>query len=220
MKHPIAPIAALFCLFSLGVSAQTPETTAPGGAGGPSKIAVIQFQDAVTATNEFQRDFADLQKKYDPKRQQLKALSDQVDALKKQLQSQASTLSDAERESRARVIDDKTKELQRDAEDDQNDFNQDTRDTFNTVANKVGQVLISYAKSHGYTIVLDGTQAQDQSPLVLYAADATNISKAIVDAYNAKSGIPAPAAGTARPPAPRPGAAAPRTAAPNAPTPH
>ena len=34
----------------------------------PSKVAVIAFQAAVTQTNEFQRDFADLQKKYDPRR--------------------------------------------------------------------------------------------------------------------------------------------------------
>ena len=32
------------------------------------KIAVIAFQAAVTQTNEFQRNFADLQKKYEPKR--------------------------------------------------------------------------------------------------------------------------------------------------------
>lgn len=220
MKQPIASIAALLCSFGLGAAAQTPAAPAATSAG-PSKIAVIEFQNAVTATNEFQRDFADLQKKYDPKRQQLKTLNDQVESLKKQLQDQASTLSDAERQSRARVIDDKTKELQRDAEDDQNDFNQDMRDTFNKVAQKVGQVLISYAQAHGYTVVLDSSQAQDQSPLVLYRADTTDISKAILDAYNTKSGIPAPAAGAVRPPVPAPktGQTAPKTA-PATPTPH
>ncbi|HLY41282.1 MAG TPA: OmpH family outer membrane protein [Terracidiphilus sp.] len=222
MKQPVAYIAALFCSFAIGAAAQGDTSSAPATApAGPSKIAVIEFQSAVTATNEFQRDFADLQKKYDPKRQQLKTLNDQVESLKKQLQDQSSTLSEADRQSRARVIDEKTKELQRDAEDDQNDFNQDMRDTFNKVAQKVGQVLISYSKEHGYTVVLDATQAQDQSPMVLYATDATNISKAIVDAYNVKSGVPAPAPGSPRPtvPAAKPGATAPRTA-PAAPAPH
>jgi len=35
----------------------------------------------VGQTNEFQRNFADLQKKYEPKRQQLKTLNDEVENL-------------------------------------------------------------------------------------------------------------------------------------------
>ena len=60
----------------------------PAVSAGPAKVAVIAFQAAVSQTNEFQRDFADLQKKYDPKRQQLKTLSDEIDTLTKQLQDQ------------------------------------------------------------------------------------------------------------------------------------
>ena len=41
-------------------AAQKPATLSTG----PSKVAVIAFQAAVSQTNEFQRDFADLQKKY------------------------------------------------------------------------------------------------------------------------------------------------------------
>ena len=67
-------------------AAQKPAASAPAG---PSKVAVIMFQAAVSQTNEFQRDFADLQKKYDPRRVALKTLSDQVDALTKQLQAGA-----------------------------------------------------------------------------------------------------------------------------------
>jgi len=62
---------------------------------------------AVAQTNEGQRNFADLQKKYDPKRQQLKVLSDEVDNLTKQLQAQGDKLSPAEQQSRAKAIDDK-----------------------------------------------------------------------------------------------------------------
>ena len=47
------------------------------------KIAVIGFQEAVAQTNDFQRRFADLQKKYDPKRQELKTLNDQIASLQR-----------------------------------------------------------------------------------------------------------------------------------------
>ncbi len=198
MKRSSAIVAALLTGLSLTAAAQ-----APAAPAGPTKIAVVAFQAAVAQTNEFQRDFADLQKKFTPKRDQLKALSDEIDGLKKQLQTQGSTLSEAERASRTKAIDDKTKQLQRSAEEAQNDFKQEMQDTYGTVANKVGGVLIDYAKQQGYTLVLDG--GQQQVAVILYANTSTDITKALIDAYNVKSGIPAPP--------PQPAAAAPRPAA-------
>ena len=52
-------------------------------------------------------------------------------------------------------------------------------------------VLTSYEQQQGYTLVLD--YAQQQTP-VLYAQPSTDITKAIIDAYNVKSGVPAPPA--------------------------
>jgi outer membrane protein len=145
----------------------------------------------VAQTNEGQRNFADLQKKYDPKRQQLKAESDEVDNLTKQLQAQGDKLSEEQRASRAKVIDEKKKKLDRSAEDAQNDFQQEMQELYNGLASKVYDVLASYAQQQGYTLVLD--VAQQQNP-VLYASDSTNITKQIIDAYNVKSGVPAPPA--------------------------
>ena len=175
--------------------------TAPAPAG-PLRIAVVSFQDVVTQTNEFQRHFADLQKKYDPKRQELKTLGDEIDTLTKQLDAQGASLGDAERANRAKVIDDKKKRAQRMADDAQNDFQQEMQQIFNNTAGKVGDVLIDYAQKQGFTLVLDGGEMQ-QGPFVLYSVPSTDISKAIVDAYNLKSGVSAPASLPAAP-APRP----------------
>lgn len=178
--------ALLLCAGAIGTaSAQAPAPAIT------TKVGVIAFQTAVTQTNEFVRDFTDLQKKYEPKRQELKALSDQVDTLKKQLQTQADTLNDTERESRARTINEKEKQLKRTQEDDQNNFEQDMQQTFNSVATKVGDTLIDYAKQHDYSVVIDGGNAQAQ--VVLYASTTTDLTKEIIDAYNTKSGVPAPA---------------------------
>jgi outer membrane protein len=65
-------------------------------------VAVIEFQAVVSQTNEFQRDFGDLQKKYEPKRTQLKTMADEIDSLEKQLQAQGDKLSDEARASRPR----------------------------------------------------------------------------------------------------------------------
>jgi outer membrane protein len=199
-----ASVIAGFGLSAAGQAAAAPAGGDTAQATQPSRIAVISFQAVVTQTNEFQRNFADLQKKYAPKRQELKTLSDQIESLQKQLQAQGTTLSDEERESRGRTISDKQKQLQREQEDDQNDFQQDMQDTFNGVATKVGDVLVSYAQQHGFTLVLDGGEQQVQ--FVLYHNPTTDISQAILDAYNTKSGVPAPAAAQPSAPTPRPSA--------------
>jgi len=197
MKRSLALIVTLASGIVLSAAAQTP--AAPAAPAGPAKIAVIAFQAAVAQTNEGQRNFADLQKKYDPKRQQLKGLSDEIDSLKKQLQAQGDKLSDAERATRAKTVDDKEKQLQRSAEDAQNDMNQEMQELYNNLASKVYDVMATYAQQQGYTLVLD--IGQQQSP-VLYATPTIDISKALVEAYNVKSGVPAPAAPAAAPKAP------------------
>ena len=216
MKRSLALVLTLASGFAMSAAAQTPAAAASAPAAGPAKIAVIAFQVAVAQTNEGQRNFADLQKKYDPRREQLKRLSDEVDSLTKQLQTDEAKLTPAEQQSRANAIDNKKKQLDRDAQDASNDFQQEMQDIYNNLASKVYDVLQSYAELHGYTLVLD--VSQQQSP-VLYASNPTNITKEIIDAYNVKSGIPAPpapAAGAAeapKPVAPRPTAPRPAPAA-------
>jgi len=206
MKRSLALAVTLASGLTLSAAAQAPAGAASSAAAsapaGPAKIAVVAFQVAVANTNEGQRNFADLQKKYEPKRQQLKTLSDEIDTMQKQMQAQGEKLSDSERANRAKTIDEKKKQLQRDAEDAQNDMQGEMQETYNTLASKVYDVMASYAQQHGYTLILD--VAQQQTP-VLYANESTNITKAVIDAYNVKSGVPAPPTPPAAP------AAAPKT---------
>ena len=161
------------------------------------KIAIINFQQAVAATNEGQRNFAQLRVKFEPKQAQLKAQSDEIDSLKKQLQDAGATLSEPERDSRLRVIDEKTKSLQRTAEDAQNEASGAMNDMYQALAQKVYAVLDTYSGQNKFTMVLD-VSAQ-QTP-VLWATGTPDITKQIVDAYNVKSGVPPqPAAGAAAP---------------------
>ncbi len=205
MKRSLALIAILASGFVLSAAAQTP--AAPAAPAGPAKVAVIAFQVAVAQTNEGQRNFADLQKKYAPKEAELKAKGDEIDKLTDELKAQGPKLSDAERATRAATIDEKKKQLSRSVEDLRGDANQEMQEMYNALASKVYDVLASYARQQGYTLVLD--VAQQQNP-VLYASDSTNITKAVIDAYNVKSGVPAPPAPAAA--APKPAAKAPAAA--------
>ncbi len=180
-------------------NAPSAAATAVAVPAGPAKVAIIMFQPAVAQTNEGQRDFAEIRKKYEPKQAQIKAQSDEIDTLKKQLQTSGATLSDAERASRTQTIDQKEKALQRSGEDAQNDFQQEIQQTYATLAEKVYGSVQSYASQNGYTLVVDASQ--QQSP-VLWANPATDITQAVIQTYNQKSGVPAPPAGTSAPSAP------------------
>jgi outer membrane protein len=204
-------VIALSLASALAAGAQLPAPTAPAPApAGPAKIAVIAFKAAVAQTNEGQRDLADVEKKFMPRENQLKALNDEIETLTKQLQTQGATLSDAERASRAKSIDEKKKKLERDATDARNDFQSEMGEVLNTLASKVYDVMSGYAQQAGYTLILD---VSDQQSPVLFATQNTDISKAVVEAYNVKSGVPPPpaqppgAAGAqAHPTAPKPAA--------------
>jgi len=179
----------------------------------PAKIAVIEYEQATAATNEGQRALQALQKKYEPQKAQLQALQTEIDSLTKQLQSAPATMSEEERASRARTIDTKQKQLQRDGEDATNAFNAELQDTLGAVAKKLGPIVIKYVQENGYTMLLDNTGQQGGLSVLWTQPGTTDISQAVVDAYNASSGVSAPAIPSAPSPT-RPHTTTPKTAAP------
>lgn len=220
--------AALPCAAGVAQTAATPAATAPATTPAtatapatartpppaphatPAKIALIEYEQVAAATNEGQRNLQALQKKYEPKKTQLQTLAQEIEGLKKQLQSTSTTLSDADRASKQRAIDAKEKQLQRDGEDAQNSYNGELQETVGAVAKKLGPVVIKYVQDNGYTMLLDNTGQQGGGLAVLWTAPGTSdISQAIVDAYNTSSGVPAPAP-SAPAPATRPHSATPR----------
>ena len=162
-----------------------------------SKIALINFQQVVLASNEGQTVTLATQKKYEPKKNEIEALSKEVDAKNKALQAAPSTLPDAERAARLQEIDRLTKKLNAQAEEAGQEYNAEWQEALGKVAQKIAAVVNTYADINGYTIVLDVSGQQNN---VFWAKDNhQDISQAVVDAYNKQSGVPAPA-----PPAPTP----------------
>ncbi len=215
----VLPTALVAGLFSVAAVAQVsptpaaPATATPAAAVAPAaipaKIALIAFENAVLTTNEGQRAVGEVNKKYEPKKKQLDDLNAEVDSLKKQLTAAPATTSADERASRAKTIDLKEKQLQRDAEDAQQTYQADQQEALSKVAQKVNVVMQQYVKQNGYTLVLDvGNQASN----VMWADQQTDITEAVVGAYNSSSGV------AAQPPS-APSAGRPRTSAPAGSTP-
>ena len=165
----------------------------------PAKIALVAFEQAVLATNEGQRTIQEIQAKYKPKKDQIDALSTEVDSLKKQLQSAPATLPDAERATRLKAIDTKEKQLTRDATDAQNSYNADLQEAYGKLAPKVSAALKKYVSDNGYTILLDVSSQQSN---VMWIGPNIDVTQAVVTAYNASSGIAPPAPSAPSAPAP------------------
>lgn len=211
MNRTLAFVAALGAgLMTISGTAQTIEPQAPATAAtapsGPSKIAVIEYEQVAAATNEGQRALQELQKKYEPKKTDLETTAQQIDTLKKQLNAAPATMSEDDRASRLRDIDTKEKQLQRDSDDDTAAYNADVQDELGKVAKKLGPTVMKYVQANGYTMLLNNTGQQGGLD-VLWTVPGTDISQAIVEAYNTASGVaPLP---PAAPTANRPSSAAP-----------
>jgi outer membrane protein len=187
--------ATLIFAFTLNLSAQaapaaapaTPTATTPGGA----KVGIIDVQQVIVATNEGQRDFQELQKKFEPKRNELQGMSKEVDTLKSQLNTQGEKMNEEARSKLVKDIESKQKVLQRQAEDAQNEFQQQQNEIAQRILQKLGPVIDKYAKENAFGLLIDSSNPWPQGP-VLWANQAVDISKAIVDQYNTVSGVAAP----------------------------
>jgi outer membrane protein len=206
MNRNVAFASALAAVLTTAVSlAQTSAVpaSAPATAGSaaaapvapqatPAKIAIIEYEQVAAATNEGQRLLQELQTKYAPQKNKLDALAAEIDSLQKQLQAAPATMTDEDRASRARVIDTKQKQYQRDGEDATNAYNTDVQDAIGKVAQKLGPVVMKYVQQNGFTMLLDNNAQQQGGLTLMWAAGGMDISQAIVDAYNASSGVAAP----------------------------
>lgn len=184
--------------------AQTPAvSTATTG------VVTVSFNSAVLQTADAQKQLAALETKYAPREAQLKALNDQIADMQKQLQATADKMSETEQANRGQAITAKQKQLQRDSEDFKTDSQSDSQQVFQSVAQKMYAFLQTYAQQHSYAVVVE--RGNDAQPVVWYSAPNLDITEDLIKAYNAQSGVSAPAS-NGLPSAPKPSASRPPAA--------
>jgi outer membrane protein len=157
----------------------------------PSKIAIIAIQQAVMATKEGATAGAALKLKYAPKQTEFEKRQADIQSLTDQLKKGGVTLSAEAKDKLQRDIDGKTKSLQRDAQDVNDDSQQDMGKVYNELGDKMVQIIEQYAYQNGYAVVLD--VSSQQTP-VIWAAPSTNITADIIKLYDQAHPGVAPAA--------------------------
>lgn len=181
--------------FGQAAAAASPAASAasssPAASTGSAKIGIVNIQEAIVATNEGKKEFDALQTRFAPKQNELKTMNDEVEGMKKDLQAKGDKLNEDERTKQVKNLEVKQKTLQRSYEDAQNEFQQAEQEVVQRIGGKMLNVLEKYADRNGYSVILD--VSNPQTP-VLWANKGTNITKELVDAYNAESPVAAPAA--------------------------
>jgi len=204
---------SLFALAQADAAASSPAAAAATTPNAPSaaaakangtKIGTLSVEQAIAASNEGQRDLEALSKKFEPKQNELKGLSDEIDSLKKQLNAQQDKLNDESREKLVKQIEAKQKSFDRAAEDAKEDFQNQAGEIENKIITKMAPVIQKYVTDNGYGLLLDTSQTWPRGTVIL-AGPAMDITPQIVEAYNVQSGVPAPAAGSVAPKPVRPG---------------
>jgi outer membrane protein len=213
-------VLSLIPVSAISAWAQTGSTAAPAGAaatpaapapsttpittGTGTKIGTINIEQAVIGTNEGQRDFAALQKKLEPKQNELKSQNDELESLNKQLQTQGDKLNEDARATLVKQIETKKKSFDRSVQDAQEDAQNQQKEIFQRILQKMAPVIIKHAQEGGFAMIVDTSNPWPQSP-VLWYGEGGDITRAVVDLYNTQSGVAA---------APKPAAPKPATTTP------
>ena len=202
---PSAPSAAT-------PAANTPVATNATG----TKIGTINVEQAIFATNEGQKDFEVLSKKLEPKQTELKGINDEVEGLKKQLNTQGEKLNDESRATLVKQIEQKQKSLDRQVQDARDDAQNQQNEIAQRILQKMAPILVKYAGENGYGVIIDTSNPWPNGP-VLWAGPSVDITKPVVDAYNAQSGVAEPTPSASKPGASRPAGTGAKPASPAAP---
>src|ERR1051326_816487 len=153
--------AALPAAPSATNAAPTGAEPAPTGA---AKIGTINIEQAIYASNEGQRDFEALSKKLEPKQTELKTMNDEVEGLKKQLNTGGEKLNDDSRATLVKQIEDKQKKLERAVQDARDDAQNQQNEIAQRILQKMAPVIVNYASTTGFGLIVDTSNPWPQGP--------------------------------------------------------
>jgi len=178
-----------------------------------NKVATINITGALAGCNEGQRDFGALDKKFEPRQTELTTMSKELDTLK----GQANSATDATRGVILKQVEQKQKAFERTRQDAADEYQNQQNEVASRILQKMAPVMVKYAADNGFGLLLDTTK-QWPDGQVIWSGQTVDITRAVVDAYNAQSGVPAPPA-AAKPAATRPTVPTSKPATPSTTTP-
>src|SRR5215470_1726968 len=173
---------------------------APAAGPGAGRVAVVDFQKAVTenaegkkAQEKFVAELNKRQKEFEDKQ---KALAD----AQTKLQNGDKALSADTKADLSKQIDKMNTDLQRMNDDAQKDLGDLQQQLFRPIAEKTQDVVKSYSTENGFAVVFDISQGNS----IIYRQDVADITTEIIRRVDSTPGKPAAAPAATAPKAPEP----------------
>jgi len=186
----------LFVLFVAFATAGAQRAAAQTGNVPAGKIAVIfseAFQDSKLGIAKFTVIQTQLNGEFKKSQDELDAAAQKVQQLQDEitkLQNSATAVDPKTIQAKVDQLDQLKKDSQRKLEDTQQLYQKRRTDLLSPLQDDVGKALDAFAKAHGITMIIDGSQV----PGVIYATDSMDITRVFIAEYNAKN----PAAAAAK----------------------
>ena len=187
MLRTVLPLGALF----LSAAAGNVAFGQAAAAAVPNKVGIIHIQNAIIGTKDGQKAAGELQSKFTPKKQGLDTRQREIESLRAQLSKGSALMSNEQKESLMRDIDQKTRALNRETEDAQAELDQEQQRIMQELGQRVLAVIDKYSKDNGYSLVLD---ISAQASPVVFAVNGIDITNDIVALYDQNSPGPVSAA--------------------------
>jgi outer membrane protein len=158
------------------------------------QVGVINIQEAIIGTAEGKKAMAEIQRKYEPRRNDLQRQEQEIAALQDQLQKQVTTLSDEEKLRLNRELEEKQRLFKRAQEDAQADYQNDSQEAIRRVGQKMVRVINDYAQQNGFALVVDDSQLP-----VYFVAKGHDLTEVIMKRYDAANPANSPSASSSPP---------------------
>jgi outer membrane protein len=172
----------------------------------PLKVAILNIDRAIFDTEEGKRGVEELSRKLEPTQMELKALSAEIDSLKRRLKDDSAGMSDADRTRLQAEIDSKQKSLDSSVQEVKEQSQVERRQLQDRILKKMAPIVVSFAQKNKLNAVLDASADATQDPgqfwpqgLVLWSSGPhvalkeaastkpeTDITDSIVRKYNSK----------------------------------
>lgn len=201
---------AITSLFALPGFAQTPTppsrpapaasvpaaSAAAGGTGAEGKLAYINTASFSAGIGELKIKLDALNGEFEPKKKEVQSEEDALSNLKSKIQTQGGAVSVQVRTQWVEEATEKEKLLTRKKEDYNAMGQKRLAEVTQPIYDKVGKFLETYCQQRGIVMVLEGGAAQ-QAGILLFAAQATDITDDFIKEYNKANPSPAAAAAPA-----------------------
>ena len=141
------------------------------------KVGVISLQRAVLESAEIKKASADMEKKYQPRQQEVEKLNKEIQGIQQQLQTNAGKLTAVAQSDLTAEGQRKQRELQRMNDDLQADVNAERSDILGQSTKKMSEVVKKIAEEKGLDVVIDVSTT-------VYFKPALDITSEAIAAYD------------------------------------